>query len=571
MFAVAIELLGDRYVATAYNDREQAEWPPHPARLFSALVATWAEAEPHSEDGQEEELALRWLEQQEAPHIIASASTHASRRTVVPVFVPVNDRFTVAAPDRSKLDAALESDHEAKKGKAASDKLSEKLLSDTAKAVAIPNKLSNDAVRDAEGSVSIERRAKQPRTFPSVTPSARIVEFRWPQASLPRALELGVERLLRRLVRLGHSSSFVRAALIRLQADEPIAEGLTRYVPNETDGDLAIRWVARGQLERLVSAFERHHESEPRVLSAAFIRYREGERKLLVPAAETIFDPDFVVLARVGGPRLPITSVAGVSRQLRNALMSVAEQPVAEVLSGHRRDGAPSEEGHLAIVPLPFVGTEHADGSLMGIGLILPRRSSPEERQSVYKTLGRLESKGVSDLGEVLPIELVLGSSGVLELERIQWGEPKRATLTPRWWNGPSCKWASATPLALDQMPGNLHDADPTRRRAAFDAAEQSVRISLARMLPALAETTEEGRRVSLLQVDVVRSCVLPGSAKPRDYPRFPANPERQQRVLVHVRLVFDRPVRGPLVVGAGRYQGLGLFFPVDAKNERLV
>ena len=40
MFAIRVECLTGRYVATAYDDRSRAEWPPHPARLFSALVAT---------------------------------------------------------------------------------------------------------------------------------------------------------------------------------------------------------------------------------------------------------------------------------------------------------------------------------------------------------------------------------------------------------------------------------------------------------------------------------------------------------------------------------------------------
>ena len=39
MLAIEFELLTGRYAATAHNDRSRAEWPPHPARIFSALVA----------------------------------------------------------------------------------------------------------------------------------------------------------------------------------------------------------------------------------------------------------------------------------------------------------------------------------------------------------------------------------------------------------------------------------------------------------------------------------------------------------------------------------------------------
>ena len=40
MLAIEVTFLTGRYVATAYNTRTESEWPPHPARLFSALAAT---------------------------------------------------------------------------------------------------------------------------------------------------------------------------------------------------------------------------------------------------------------------------------------------------------------------------------------------------------------------------------------------------------------------------------------------------------------------------------------------------------------------------------------------------
>ena len=35
------------------------------------------------------------------------------------------------------------------------------------------------------------------------------------------------------------------------------------------------------------------------------------------------------------------------------------------------------------------------------------------------------------------------------------------------------------------------------------------------------------------------------------------------QRVLVHATLAFGAPVRGPILLSAGRYFGLGLFRPL--------
>ena len=45
MLVLEVEYLTGRAVATARHHREQPEWPPHPGRLFSALVAACHEAD----------------------------------------------------------------------------------------------------------------------------------------------------------------------------------------------------------------------------------------------------------------------------------------------------------------------------------------------------------------------------------------------------------------------------------------------------------------------------------------------------------------------------------------------
>ena len=64
--------------------KEQAEWPPHPDRVFMALAAAWFETGEDDEEG----AALRWLEGLPAPAIAAS---EAEPRLVVTSYVPVND------------------------------------------------------------------------------------------------------------------------------------------------------------------------------------------------------------------------------------------------------------------------------------------------------------------------------------------------------------------------------------------------------------------------------------------------------------------------------------------------
>ncbi|MGE0759029.1 MAG: type I-U CRISPR-associated protein Csb2, partial [Pirellulaceae bacterium] len=85
-----IELLADAYRA-ALPDGTGPEWPPHPERIFSALVQAWGDG---GRDPVEEQ-ALIWLEKQNAPAIEADPETEVSARDVAPVYVPPNDQHGV--------------------------------------------------------------------------------------------------------------------------------------------------------------------------------------------------------------------------------------------------------------------------------------------------------------------------------------------------------------------------------------------------------------------------------------------------------------------------------------------
>jgi len=558
MLALTLDLLAGRYVATAYNDRDAVEWPPHPARLFSALVATWAEGEPESAEGADELDALRWLEEQDAPDILASAE--CAERSPVKVYVPVNDASIVGEPDRQKLDdarAALARSTDARataKAEKLVEKFERKLLDDTEKLVAPPLKTGKgDAARAAR--LLPDRRTRQERTFPSATPALPRIGFVWTGIDAPPTVTASLTRLLRRLVRLGHSSTLIRAALASSEQVAELAGVTRRYVPDEERGTLVIRWVAAGQTARLQRAFEQHRETEPRVLPARFVRYADGVPATTRATPRSVFGENFIVFARVAGPRLPIISAVGLSRQFRRALMSHAEEPIAEMLSGHAADGSASGSAHLAIVPLPVTSGPHPDGALIGVALVLPRECTTEGRSAVMRAIGEFERvhfNADDDDGRDPIVALDLGRSGVLHLQRVSWGEDRRATLQSGTWTKPSRTWASATPVALDKNPGDLQHSDARKRASAFEEATATVIEAIRRIgLPTPAE------------VQVLRSCVVAGTAKPSQFPRFPIDEKRPQRVLVHVRLRFDEPTQGPILIGAGRYQGLGLCLPI--------
>jgi len=68
MFALAVRYLTGRAVATQVTKREAAEWPPHPGRMFMALVAAWGL---RGRNGREKN-ALAWLETLPPPALRAS-------------------------------------------------------------------------------------------------------------------------------------------------------------------------------------------------------------------------------------------------------------------------------------------------------------------------------------------------------------------------------------------------------------------------------------------------------------------------------------------------------------------
>src|SRR5665213_1853689 len=94
MLSIAWQYLTGRCVATEFTDRQAAEWPPHPDRVFQALVSAWGE---RGESPQERD-ALVWLEQQ-GPPCLSVPEEPVDRPEPVKVFVPVND---IESPNRKE-------------------------------------------------------------------------------------------------------------------------------------------------------------------------------------------------------------------------------------------------------------------------------------------------------------------------------------------------------------------------------------------------------------------------------------------------------------------------------------
>jgi CRISPR-associated protein Csb2 len=551
MLAIEVELLTGRYAATAHNDRGSAEWPPHPARFFSALVAALHDL---AVTDQAEREALLWLEQQSAPSLWVDPESRIGRRQVHNVYVPVNDvtlggDVAIRAAEAKVVQA--ETPATKRKAEAALDKVKSKAVAidlqpshkalETATAI-MPAPFVGYGGKGDKGRMKRQQgRTRQVRTFPVALPETPTFAFLWPTAD-PSAHRAALEELCGRVTRLGHSSSLVRCRVV----DRDLTPTL---VPSDS-GDIVLRVVAPGQLVRLEGAFVHHQGVDSRVLPARPQPYRSPSSATTPPSpAQSLFSSDWVTFERVGGSRPVASRATDVARALRGALIEIhGKQDLPAVLSGHARSG-PAEQPHVAFVPLPFVGHEHADGAIIGCALVLPYELAKQDRECLLRLVAKWEKERSDKPGGNLT--LAGGTLSPFVVRRVD--VSVKAALDPARWCRASKRFITATPIALDRNPGNLRsNLDRTAHKAALEA-QQSIREACLRVVG-----------VPPSSVEVSLAPLLPGAQHVRDFLPWPGRPGRTPRVRVHADIRFEAPVRGPLLLGAGRFFGLGLCLPVE-------
>ncbi len=540
---IEVNFLTGRFIATCYNDRRQPEWPPHPARLFSALVVAWADTD---EPDAEERTALEWVESQAPPAIAAS---EAVTRKAVPHFVPVNDIFVIPKEwyrrkscSVSGLTSQLHAEFADSGGEL------------TKRVTQVQRKL--DEARDIENKVvSVEKtppssavkmlpeqRSKQGRFYPSVTPDEPRVSFLW-DAPVPEGVAEALDRLLRRVTRLGHSSSLVSCRLISNSVGITFKTG---------EGDHNMRAIQRGQLAELEKRFLHHEGLKPHSLPHVNARYQavtelmqEPERKLEPSTAG-----QWVVFEFMPGSRsFPATRVVELASAMRAAVFHYVEDPIPEEISGHLPDSRPTALPHVAFIPLPYVEYEHADGRLLGLAVSVPGAISAAARQAVYRAIGNWERSTGNGV-----LKITLGARGVVCLRR-RLGADTLASLRPRTWSQPSCRWVSTTPIALPRHPGRLGGGTVVARAKAWASAKSSVTLACVHV--GLSEP---------VAVEVSHSSFIKGARPASHFPIFSQNGRDGRsirRQLLHASVNFEHPVAGPLMLGAGRFMGLGLMRPV--------
>ncbi len=514
--------------ATDGANKGLPEWPPHPDRVFMALAAAWFETGQCAVEGE----ALRWLEQLPPPGIYASDKED---RLVVTSYVPVNDT-SVAALNRV---AGVCRDSSATLGK----------------------------FKDAGLAMLPEFRSRQPRSFPIAIPHEPVVHLVW-DMDYPAAFRVPLQSLCRKVTSIGHSASLVQMWL----CDEP---PLPNLVPRKGAAHKRMRVFGPGRLNYLEERCNRSAVIEFRERDWKIKKTKGREKKSLqekqrkcFPTGEPVslrpdpsfwhgyerpeppgkasfrgsnFDPRLVILT-LNGKRLALPSTLKLTEALRGSLFAACPEPLPEWLSGHAPGGGPTTKQHIALIPLPFVGCEHADGRLMGVALALPHGLDGDEVDRV------LTPWLWDEYGAPKKIKLFNGQWLECTVEQ-EARESPPASLRKDSWTKASRQWATVTPLVLDRH----FDGKNKWEMATASVKDSCERIGLPRPHDVLLHP------VSMFE-GVPRSNEFPWLTRKKDGGRLHH---------IHALIRFDEEIQGPVIIGAGRFRGYGLCRPLMQEGNR--
>ena len=393
-----------------------------------------------------------------------------------------------------------------------------------------PNDQRSSSVADNYLKVMPEwrsRHARQPRRFPVAWLPDPVVEMIWAdEPSGGTAEALGA--LAHDVSYLGHSTSLVRCRF--LSREEPAT--LHAPVP-------ARRRVYRGRLRELQREFARS-PARPVIRPGASVP--PPDTRPPAPRA------DWLVLEVVGGDVPDIRAAALVGRTLRRCLMSGyrgigMENEIPEVVSGHTPDGRPARSPHLAIVPMAFVGHPRADGHVFGYALIPPGDTSLRDIPGLRAAFEQVASYDHDAERRVLTL------NGVPRRPPLQLS-PAGATTRRSLLSGPYLSrarvWASVTPIVLDR---HLKRYDEGRVHELI--ADSCANAGLPRPAPARIQV---GKHSGIEGVPAAWQV----SGAPA-WTRWRIPKALESRLRLHAVIDFEREVTGPVMLGAGRYTGLGL------------
>lgn len=501
---LTVRMHGDAYGTARFHGMVQgnAEWPPAPFRLFQALLAGAAHG---NELSGEVVAALERLEGL-APPIIAAPRKVAGQR--VELFVPNNDADSLADP--------------------------------------------------REVSAIRTKKVVAPSLFDAEVPF--LYAWALPEGPAPTLL-IEVANQVYQLGRgvdpaWAHGELLDDAALDALFDTHP---GIV-YRPSVGADGRKLLCAVEGSLRSLVG---RHHAArltaegsgraarvlftnapKPRALPVAYAP-EHVSRRVLFDLRDRSSDRHWP-WATQAVVKLVETLRDAAAERLRRGLPGQEDQ-IERAIVGRKADGRhplPAEH-RVRIVPLPSIGSVHADRAIRRVLVDIPS-GAPLNGDDVEWAFSGLEWARPTD-GVMSPFVVIRADEeGMLE-----------------HYQGPSRRWRSVTPLALPE----------SAKRRRIDPSRQSEEAK-----PGRERTAEEDRAVAAVRTalrqagvrataTVVRVQREPFEARGVRAEPFAEGTRFAKERLWHVEMELDRAVAGPIVIGDGRFLGLGLMAPTAERG----
>ena len=485
------------------DNRKAAEWPPAPARLFQALMAGSAQG---AEVPQATAMALDWLEQLPPPVIAAPPGTQGQAFTS---YVPNND-----------LDAELA------KGKA-------------------PN------IDNAVAAIRIGKSIR-PTLFDHGTP---ILYFWFFNGDDREATTLAFAA--NRLYQLGRGVDLAWAqgeVTDSESAKQRMAEhGGILYMPLEAGNPGRELLCPRpGLRNSLVAHFDgmrtrfrpsgdnrrrSHLFVQPPKPRLAKVAYNAARHRFMFELREPSAKREFATWSLKSVTDLVQAVRDQAASSLCDKLPDLADK-VKRYLVG--REAQSSDKARrVQIVPIPSIGHEHADLGIRRLAVYVPQ-SCPLE---------------ADDLAWAFAQVAWVDADGVIfrELQRTD-----DRSMTERFETS-SQRWRSLTPLALPMAERRRIDPE-YRSEEAKGASER---------------TAEEARACAAVRQALRHTGIttLPANIRVQREPYdnhgvraelFATGTRFNKHALWHAEITFPKPVAGPLLLGNGRFLGLGLMRPHD-------
>jgi CRISPR-associated protein Csb2 len=491
------------------------DWPPSPARLFQALVAGAANGSAFSEPDRE---ALTWLERLDPP-LIAAPTAQAGR--TVTTYVPNND-----------LDA-----------------------------------VGHDPRRIAEVKAA---KSIRPQIFDAATPLLYV--WRFSQSPAADAHTARLCAIAERLYQLGRGVDMAWAAGDVLTTDE--ANALIEahrgpiHRPTLANKGSAMPCPGPGSLASLIARFQANSQRFSPILQPSPTPQDPYRTKQTGTAFAQPPKPRFRHVSYDCPPKVLLFDLTGLQvpwpqRRIVALTEMIRDAAAAKLRQSYEKAG----RAHLAALVEPvFVGrgAENADKANRLRMIPLPSIGHPQAARSIKRLLVEVPPNCP------IPSEEIAWAFSGLESS-----DPETGELTDLWRlapaaddtmlrhygaqpHPPSLVWRSVTPLALPVAAGRRR-IDPQRMREdAKDGKERSAEEQCASAAIAAA-LRHAGITTPAEAVTVQREPYTSKGARAEAFASGTRFPKEQ---LWHTEIHFTSPVSGPLVLGDGRYLGLGVMSP---------